>query len=235
MADRRAISFILLLILLLYFSGQPQSYPIIISRPQAEDAIAQQRLNLETLSGSHYGDLDVEKGKWLNLTGLKEDHGYAWDLLPRVKHKVKEQVSHVLARGGLLDNADPNLAEGGIDGIKVPAYRNATGWMSGQWIRSKQTGADLIRHVNLSAIVPSAMYLSPTYRRNITSAWGKVQLRLIEEDDVRVAENNDTARHVKADLELMESEGIGKRWSIHLHGVHFEDTGRIILTTTSEK
>ena len=45
---------------------------------------------LDLLGRTHYGDFDVAKGKWMNVTGLRLDDGYAWELLPDVQARARE-------------------------------------------------------------------------------------------------------------------------------------------------
>ena len=56
---------------------------------ETELAIGLAKESLKILKQSHYGAFNTTSNDWLNLTGLRQSDGYAWDLLPKVQDRAK--------------------------------------------------------------------------------------------------------------------------------------------------
>ncbi len=226
MANSRVI-FIVVLLLFLLFSPDPQS-PSLGQRFELDQILGRERAALAVLSSSQYGDFDALNGtRNLNLTGLRSEYGYAWELLDRVKERVREQMASVLGDAGL----------GVLNGTaeeELPLYRNITGYVGGKWARSKVAEGLLAPQLNLSAVTPEGMYVTQEYNRNLTGHEGKVRLKFREKERA-VKASNDSIKDVSATLTLWDDESYGDWWEVALHGVHFRDLGGMLLATTSEK
>lgn len=226
MANPRVI-FIVVLLLFLLFSPDPQQ-PSLGQRFELDQILGRERAALDVLSSSQYGDFDALNGtRNLNFTGLRSEYGYAWELLDKVKERVREQVASVLGDTGLA------ILNGTAEG-ELPLYRNITGYAGGKWARSKVAEGLLVPQLNLSAVSPEGMYVTQEYNRNLTGHEGKVRLKFREKERA-VKASNDSITDVSATLTLWDDESYGDWWEVALHGVHFRDLGGMLLATTSEK
>ena len=50
-----------------------------------------------TLQNASYGDLDAAEHRWLNSTGLREDDGFNWRLLPLAQKAARIQLLQLFA------------------------------------------------------------------------------------------------------------------------------------------
>ncbi|KAJ9665310.1 hypothetical protein H2201_004602 [Coniosporium apollinis] len=226
MANPRVI-FIIVLLLFLLFSPDPQQ-PSLGQQFELDQILGRERVALDVLSSSKYGDFDALNGtRNLNLTGLRSEYGYAWGLLDKVKDRAKEQVAGVLGNVGL----------GVLNGTaeeELPLYRNVTGYIGGKWARSKVAEGLLTPQLKLSAVAPEGTYVTQEYNRNLTGHEGKVRLKFREKERA-VKASNDSVKDISATLTIWDDESYGDWWEMALHGVHFRDFGGMLLTSTSEK
>ncbi|KAK0659566.1 DSC E3 ubiquitin ligase complex subunit 1 [Lasiodiplodia hormozganensis] len=215
--------FLLVIFLFLYLSPDPQAP---VASRKLERIVEHERAALTTLNNSTFGDLQVgvdDEERWLNLTGLKKEHGFHWELLDPVRDRVRDQAHYVLGEDtvGLIDGSSDRFP---------PVYHNITGFVQGTWRSIKTyTGP----HLNLSAVTPHGTYSSEEWTRNVTAAGGDIRIHFGERDHGEPW--NTTARRVAARVTIGEDTSYGNWWDMRLHGFHLEDTGTIVLTTTSEK
>ena len=222
--------------------------------------LQEQRLALNLLNSSRYGDFEAANEKWLNTTGLREEDGYAWDLLPKVQAKAKEQGSAILEAWrviggkhavngvtgqrytsiGITDGESSEYANGsfpnGSDGKStVPFYQNITGIIRGYWVRST-IGSDRQPPIlNGSAISPLAVYLTKEYKRNITGYTGQLQLKLDEKRSESLQIEGRTVREIRAEMTIKDERSSDDGWEFTLHGVHYLESGSALLTTSGER
>ncbi|EOD46775.1 putative ring finger ubiquitin ligase protein [Neofusicoccum parvum UCRNP2] len=214
--------FLLVILLFLYLSPDPQA-PVASRR--LERIVDHEAGALETLNNSTFGDLQVggEDERWLNLTGLKKEHGFHWELLDSVRDRARDQARYVLGEDTV------GLIDGSSDRYPL-LYHNLTGFVQGTW---RQTGSYHGPHVNLSAITPHGTYSSKEWSRNVSSIDGDIRIHFREKEHGEAW--NTSARRIAARVTLGEDTSYGNWWDMRLHGVHMVDTGTILLTTTSEK
>ncbi|KKY17127.1 putative ring finger ubiquitin ligase [Diplodia seriata] len=211
--------FLLVIFLFLYLSPDPQAP---IASRKLDRVLDHERHALDTLNNSTFGDL-LDDQHTLNLTGLRKDHGFHWDLLDPVRDRARDQAGYVLGEDtvGLIDGSSDR---------RPLVYHNVTGFVQGTW-RSTKTYAG--PHLNLSAITPHGTYSSEEWTRNVTSAAGDIRIHFGEKDHGEPW--NTTARRLVARVTIGEDTAYGNWWDMRLHGYHLEDSGTIVLTTTSEK
>ncbi|KAK4554378.1 hypothetical protein LTR86_008586 [Recurvomyces mirabilis] len=244
MADRRG--FLLPLVIFAFFIFSPVNRGPIDSRfqerPSIEDAIAEEERSLGVLQNSSYtdfwrrstyGDLLIDDGPQLNLTGLWPDRGFEWAALPAVKKRAEEFLGNALGSAGI--NA---LGAGGRSTDLPPLYSNVTGYVHGPWVRSKLREKVAQPHLNLSSYAgqgPYGPFQLNTFERNITGGTGDVSIRFHE----RTAHDlvlPDHANVTGISVEMTLREDVGENDAeLQLYGVYNMDIGQAILTTTSDK
>ncbi|KAI9794098.1 MAG: hypothetical protein M1833_000463 [Piccolia ochrophora] len=245
MESARGVFFILL-ILFLFLSPDTQP-PSVNQRHEASRLVDQEKHGLGVLTRSAYGKFDTTTGGWLNLTGLREEDGYAWEGLSTVKKAASEDVL-VLGGGGrdllegIADSAvEVSTPKGETDDESLlsqrlmPVYQNVTGLIRGHWARSKLSAALRKPELNLTAIAPNTAYATHEYDRNITGHEGKIQIKLSEKAGEQIEEKTGAVRDISATMSIKDETSSGDGWDITLHGVHFPNFGGVILTTTSQK
>ncbi len=241
---------LLLVVLIIFLFLTPESQ--LLSAEQHHkliDAIDREHHAVRVLNASSYGELDPQNGKWINVTGLREEDAYAWDLLQPVKDAALTQLSGLTGVLGLrkldggLDSApsnqtrDPNGISSATRGASdnIPLYRNVTGLIRGKWARSEISRDRPAPRPNLTALAPDAGYVTYGYGRNITGSTGEVQIKLNEKTSDMLVDGGSTVREISATMTIKDEKSSVDSWDATLHGVHFPDFGGIILTTTSEK
>lgn len=214
--------FLLVILLFLYLSPDPQTP---VASRKLERIVDHERAALGTLNNSTFGHLKVggEDEHWLNLTGLKKEHGFHWELLDHVRDRARDQARYVLGEDTV------GLIDGSSDRFPL-VYHNVTGFVQGTW---RQASTYQGPHVNLSAITPHGTYSSEEWSRNVTTTGGDIRIHFGEREHGEAW--NTSARRVVARVTLSEDTSYGNWWDMRLHGVHLVDTGAIVLTTTSEK
>ena len=254
----RSSALILFLLLFIFLSpaGQP---PTVNQRQESGNLVARERRDLAVLSGSEYGQFDVAKGKPLNLTGLRDEDGYAWELLPTVKGRVREQLGILLGHQGIeqrsVDGANDsatvqhdNTKDRGNDLFKyteedviipgkdsIPVYQNVTGILHGEWVRSKVANGLQAPHINVTSFGQNGAFSAHQYDRNVTGIGGQVHLRLKEKSGHDSSAADGLVRQIKAQMTIKDNTSSGDGWEMALHGVHYPETGGVLLATTSEK
>jgi len=229
MAQSNPAGFLLFLIFLfLVFSPSGPPVNVVDQQDEWERVIAQETASLDVLRNSTYGDFvpnDGKQSRWLNLTGLRQEDQLQWNLLPQAQERARAGLEVVAPEQGL------NLLDGKTNGSLL-LYKNVTGYLHGEWIQGAQ--GNRTNMVNLTAIVPNG-YSDPSWGRNITGQEGKISMRLTEHLPKAGDGLDDRVRPLSARLTIQDETSSGDGWAMAMSGVHFSDTGSIVLTTTSEK
>lgn len=193
---------------------------------------------IELLSNTEYGGLDVENHLWINITGLRQNDGYAWDLLPLVKQRVVEQFQTILdvpVRPENLFKTD-SKASNLTSGVRRPSiYQNITGIVTGHWTQSKVAVGHSIPVTNLSILAPDITYNAKAYTRNITGHSGGLHFEFDEKKSWVTESSYGTAREVHTSMAIKDQTSKGDGWKMDLYGVHFPRQGKVLLATTSER
>jgi len=241
MPDPRAVV-ALILILFIIFSPDPQGPVTQVGRSYFDEALEAEEHSLNVLNTSHYGDFSPSNNLWLNVSGFRNDTLFSWNALGDVKDRATKLSAHALGD----DNA--KRIEGEDLGTSIPLYQNVTGVIHGNWIRSPLSLAIPVPQLNMteySPIGPFGVMPLQWFDRNITEdeTRGSLRIRLGETDSRDTLGNRvdaegvetSTIRTISAGFEVQfENAGLSA-WEARMHGVHFLDSGNIILTTTSEK
>jgi transmembrane E3 ubiquitin-protein ligase len=219
--DARQVILVIILFYLI-FSGdvQPPASRLHISE---DEILAREWHSVNVLNSTRYGDFSPREGRWLNLTGMREEDGYSWDLWEACRDKAREQADYAL---------NTHLEE---SQSQYPLYHNITGIVHGDWVMSKLK--DDFRHpqLNLSWTAPPNTYHHQNeFDRNLTSLTGSTHFRFHDSKDV-FSSGNVTVRSMVASMNIREDSSVGHWWELTMHGLHFVETGRLLLTTTSEK
>lgn len=181
----------------------------------SETRQARLRHEYDILRNSTYGDIDAAAGKWVNLTGYREDGGYQWGLLPVAQNLSRKQS---------------DLIREGLNREDFSVYRQYNGEVRGKFTKSSLPKGP--HHpLNLTAINAMAPFLYNTddFLRNITEAEGDVALTFVDTPALSAA-----TRSIKADIALWTDSSPGNGWQAVLRGVHLA-SGSIILSTYSAK
>jgi len=228
--DPRSFLFFIILLLLLN-SPEPQQ-PTYNVHARYEQLIEREYDQLGILNSTHYGDFHAQKERWLNVTGLRKEDRFAWELLEPVRAKAKAQSERVLGDEwkGILDGALQ-------DGSSVPVYRNLSGYVQGQWVRS---ALSRVRHPsdmgNSSAMPDSPFGQFMEYDRNLTGASGSIRLHFTELEGRMRTDENGTMSELSAKVRVGDDDSFGGNWwEFIVHGVHFLKSGTAVLTTTSDR
>jgi len=226
------------------FAGTPRDY--------VAERIARTRSNLDVLNVTKWQDFspeskDTPKGetaRYLNLTGFREEDGFAWDRLNAFKRRSSafSEEARGRWRGGKV-----------YSGMEGEVYDNITGIVTGSWVRytGDILGEEKHRQLNLSEIAPGidwAFRNEDYWTRNVTGKEGKLMLRVDERGVEEITTVEDVppqtdmnlwsgglAREVSATMTVQDESSSGNGWEMRIHGVHWPRQGIILLTTTSEK
>ncbi|KAI4275336.1 MAG: hypothetical protein L6R38_005891 [Xanthoria sp. 2 TBL-2021] len=232
---------VLVILLLILFASPDTQSPSPSQQRELDYRVTQERYALDLLNTSSYGDLNPAANKWVNETGLRKHDGYAWDFLPNVQERARQQRS-MLVEAWIRSNQDKQVGTTSDDTVPtnatlpgIPFYHNVTGIVHGRWVRSSLE--DGIRHpiLNLTALVPRMAYTTDRYTRNMTGSEGGMLIRF-DEKQSRTTQFEDTSvREITAELTLEDNHSGGNVWQMTLHGVHYPQDGSIILTTTGPR
>lgn len=253
--DVPRIILLVFLLFFLFFSPDTRR-PTPSQQFEFEHQIQGERHALHVLNTSSYSALDAANQRWLNLTGLRQDDNYAWDLLPKVQNRAREQLLTVLeASTSVLRSSNASeslnaLSNGQGSGQDLlqgvlssmipfkdppPVYQNITGNVRGRWSRSKVEEGYSRRTLNLSALAPGYGYSSESFKRNITGWGGDLRFKFDEKSSKELSTDSGLIREVKADITINDETSSGDGWDITLFGVHYLQQGGMVLSTTSEK
>ena len=255
--DTPRIALLVFLLLFLFISPDSQG-PSLSQQHDIGHSILEERQALDLLNTSTFGGFDASNNRWLNVTGLRQNDGYAWDLLPDVQSAAKEQLQHIcnaldftsvfknqsLPPGKPADDGDEqNTADRILSTMNpfpnhTPLYQNVTGIIRGEWTRSKIGEGLASPSLNLSALTPRVGYVSNSFNRNITGRSGDLRFHIHERngDDFKLGlEDDGLVRDLKATMTIKDESSSGDGWEMSLYGVHYPLQGGIVLSTTSEK
>ena len=227
------------------FPGPPRDY--------GAERIARSRNSLDVLNATLWQDFSPsgedkprgEGARYLNLTGFRQDDGYAWDRLE--SFKKRSETFNADAKGKLRNGKDEYTGPGG------EFYQNVTGIVTGRWVRYTDdlNGEQLPKHLNLSEISPGvdwAFHDEEHWIRNITGTEGKIMMRVEEKngekiDDIEepldrpemVSWSGGLVREVAATITIQDETSSGDGWEMRVHGVHWPKQGVMLMATTSDK
>lgn len=241
------ILLVLFLIWMLFPEGDNQT------QSPAQSGLAAERLArygdaLRVLETTGWGDFapspdtdDSDTGtapRFLNLTGFREEDGFAWDDLDRFRERGLRLSRHAIppvAGRQLWD-----VAQGEV------VWANASGTLRGQWVRRPGSVPRAPDSYNLSRSVPSMDWVGDTveWARNMTGETGRMILRLegnktvttydhLAEDSVPLS--GGVIRNVQGTATIEDTTGSGLNWEMRLWGVHWPRQGVVVMATTSEK
>ena len=227
--DPRQFLFFIILLLLIN-SPEPQN-PGFNTRSRYEEIIDREWTQLDILNRTHWRDFDPHESKWLNITGLREKDAFTWDVLSDVKSRARERMKGILgqrAQGWLQGTNEA--------GDQEMVYRNISGFVQGEWVRSPLSRTRLpIDMLNATGNVPEFAMLAE-FDRNLTGMHGMVRLHLTELDGWQRTDENRTVSELKAKMVIGDSDSWGNNWwEFNLNGVHYPNFGGAVLTTTSER
>ena len=243
---------VFVLFLLIFLLSPPDTQRTTPSQQrESKHIIEEERHALAMLNHTRYGDFNPTKHQWLNLTGLRASDGYDWSLLPLATAKAREQAQAVLGATQIQSGEDAvhslphgefgerysNVAD--LDsGEKlpelIPFYQNVTGLIHGKWTRTSLGNISTAISPNLTAL-SSVSYITKEFNRNITGARGDLIMKLDERKGTGVQVGLNTAREIKAELTIQDKSSSGDGWEMILYGIHFIESGSILLTTSGEK
>lgn len=226
-------SFVIFIILLLLINSPETQQPAFNARAQYHELLEREHYQLDILNQTRYRDFDPKRNKWLNVTGLRDEDSFAWELLDPVKQKVNEQSERLL--GERWKNVLAGTLEEG-DG-RIPIYRNLSGYVQGEWTRSPLSR---IRHpvdMGNSSAMPDDPYAHlMEYDRNLTGTGGPLRLHITELEDKMRRNENKTISEISAKVVVGDKDSFGGNWwEFIAHGVHFLQSGTAVLTTTSDR
>ncbi|KAI9678680.1 MAG: hypothetical protein M1817_005737 [Caeruleum heppii] len=229
------------------FVHQPSSS----QRHELHGLLQEDQHRLDLLNSTRYHDFDPSQDRWLNLTGLRQPDGYAWDALPHVKAAAFRDLSDLVGARGVSwlgddEGHDENrTAQFSLEGAKgeesslyrdsVGVYKNITGLIQGEWVRTEGSEDRLAPQLNLTTLAPNAVFSTAQFDRNITGSSGKVQIKLDEKTGGQLGDDKGQVKEIKARMTIQDDTTVGDGWEMRLYGVHFPEFGQVILTTTSEK
>lgn len=241
--DAPRIVIVVVLLLFLFLSPDTRT-PSVSQQLELEAQIRSERHALDVLVSSSFGDLDPVDHKTLNLTGFNRDANLAWNVLPEVQRRAKEQIQAIFAASPLAmklgnDSTIDEVLHNSLESMNpfkdpVPLFQNLTGMVNGHWTRSKVSEGIPPPLFNVSALAPAVDYTSLDYKRNVTGKSGDLRIKM---DEIRSQELEDSPgmiREIKAEV-IIKDESSGDEYGFNVHGVHFPRAGGIVLTTTSEK
>ncbi|GAO17272.1 uncharacterized protein UV8b_03818 [Ustilaginoidea virens] len=237
------ILFIVFLIWLLFPEGDYRSQSL------APTDVAVGRLSryqdaLAVLNTTRWGDFSPKKqttregpprhadeAKFLNLTGFREQDGFAWDDLEAFRAKGLRLSRH----------AAPSVADD-----DEALWTNASGTVHGEWVRRSGSSGRTLDSYNLTASVPGVEWVGHTvaWARNVTGETGRIMLRLSGNKTLNRYEqlaadmaplSGGVIRSLRGTAVVEDTTGSGLSWEMKLWGVHWPRRGVILMTTTSEK
>lgn len=234
--DSRGTLVFILIALYLLVSSQSRA-PLIDHDREHQNEIAEEQHALRLLNESKYGDFDPRADRWLPIAGLRKNDTYSWDLLPDVQDKARRQLRSALQGAG-LDVPEALETQAGVSSLNLtqlllPVYNNVTGKLRGDWVRQKQVSGR--QRLNITALALENDYATHDFGLNVTGDTGTFYFDLHEGDGEELWQDDGHAREIRAELTIESDSSLGNTWQLSLFGVHFPESGGIILSTTSEK
>lgn len=233
--DPRSFLFFIILLLLIN-SPEPQQQSF-NTRTRYDELIQREYDQLDVLNRTHYGDFNTGRKKWLNVSGCRDEDGFAWDMLPSVQAKANAHGERALgdAWAGVLDGAAFGRE---VETLRLPVYKNVSGYVQGEWVRDADSRirhpGDMgnTTHPAKDPFTNAAM----DFDRNLTGTSGSIRVHITELEDKMRMDVNKTISEISAKIVVGDDESFGGNWwEFYVHGVHFKDSGHAVLTTTSER
>ncbi|KAF1359650.1 RING finger ubiquitin ligase-like protein [Lizonia empirigonia] len=229
-------SFLFFIILLLLINSPEPQQPSFNTRTRYDELIQREWDQLDVLNRTRWGDFNVGRRKWLNVSGLRSEDGFAWEMLPGVKEKANAHGERAL--GDKWERVlDGTLHDVGEE-ARLPVYRNLSGYVQGEWVRHPSSRvrhpSDMgnTTHPAKDPFTNSAM----DFDRNLTGKAGPVRVHMTELEDKMRTDANKTMSEISAKIVVGDDESFGGNWwEFYVHGVHFKESGHAVLTTTSER
>lgn len=226
--DNRGSLFFFLIVLYLLLSSQSRP-PLVEQGREHEIEVEREQDALRRLNETRYGDFDPCADRWLPFAGVRKNDSYAWDLLTDAQDRARHQLQFSTSDAGLdYPSTALNLSQ-----IRLPVYRNATGKLRGDWVRNKQDSK--AQRLNVTAIALEHEYFTHEFSQNITGPGGTLYLDLRDGGGEEFRLGDRRAREIRASLAVESNDYWGHTWYLSLLGIHYPETGSIVLTTTSEK
>lgn len=225
---RSFLFFIILLLLINSPSPEQQGFDV---RQRYEDVLEREWDELDILNRTRYGDLNTSKNQWLNISGLREEDGFAWDLLRPVQQRAREQTKRLLG-------ASPDaFLDGTPNAQNVPVYRNISGYIQGEWSRSPLGRVQHPADMNTSTFgLEGPFEMAQFFDRNLTGTGGTIRIHITELEGRMRTDENRSISEVTARVVIGDNGSVGGNWwEFVLNGVHFPRFGGSILTTTSDR
>jgi hypothetical protein len=226
-------SFVFFIILLLLINSPEPQQPTFDVRTRYTELIDREYYQLGILNTTHYGDFDAKNNKWLSVTGLREEDRFAWELLEPVRAKAKQQSERLL--GDEWMSALDGYVE--PDGRTIPLYKNLSGYVQGEWVRSPLSRLRHPDDMGNSSVNPDSPFAQwADYDRNLTGTSGTIRLHFTELEGKMRTDANKTISEVSAKVVIGDDDSFGGNWwEFIAHGVHFLKSGTAVLTTTSDR
>ena len=234
MESQRAI--FLVFLILFFFLSPDTSQPSRIQRQQLGNRILEEYQALKSLRNSSYGEFPLKHQGGGNTTGAGDQDGFAWKLLPEIQKRARAQYLELFI--GTEKVSEDDITAGNESAYELaadsplPFYQNVSGSVQGDFVKLS-LGEELTRSINLTAIVPKRKHVFHKVWRNVTEAEGGLTLRIFEED--KESGPDVAVREISANLAVETESSPGNGWEMKLFGVHYPQTGSVILTTTSAK
>lgn len=212
--------------------------------------------SLDVLNGTKWGDFSPKAnapdqepvGRWLNITGFREEDGFEWETgLGRFHERALDLSRYAMP----VTRVDEAQTDRGWGSGHLPVWANASGTLHGEWVQKH--GPSPVRtpeSYNLTKNVPWMHWMGAESRwaRNITGDTGKMVVilegnRSVTEYKPLAGEESGSdgltggglVRNIKATIELEDTHGSRLTWDMRLWGTHWPRRGAVLLTTTSEK
>lgn len=245
MDNRRSFLIFLVIFLIVYYQFiAPDPHPP--SPPHEREyrrQAAEEARGLRLLNNSVYGELNTQAGRWLPLAGLRRADGFAWGLLPLAQEKARNQFRYALSSAGfevsepepLESEPDDPTSNLNITDFLLPVYHNVTGKVRGSWVRSSLPENADRPHLNFTSLDKDNDYITQEFAHNVTGDRGNIYFNFYEEDGETIYADGSFAREVKAEMTVESDHSFGKIWRSRLFGIHYPESGEIVLSTTSEK
>ena len=226
--DHRGSFFFLLLVFYLLLNSQSHA-PLVAQDRERQRELERERQALRLLNESSYGGLNPEADQWLPYQGFRKNDSYAWSLLGEVQDRARGQLQSIVSNAG-FEPPSPGL---NLSQLPLPVYQNVTGKLQGDWVRRKLAGDR--PPLNTTAIALENEYFTNEFSQNVTGNSGTFYLDLREGGGEELRLRNGEIRELRAALAVESGDFWGNTWHLSLYGVHFPETGAVILTTSSEK
>lgn len=227
--DPRSFVFFIILLLIINSPG-PEQQPF-STRTRYDEVLEREWTQLDILNRTRYGDFDSKKDRWLNITGLRDEDGFDWNSLGPVKQRAVEQSRSLLGMW-----ADAALDGSAAEGNTIPVYRNVSGYVEGEWVRSPLGRVRHTSDLNMSAPIPDSPFPAVEFDRNLTGNTGPIRLHITELEGRMRTDENRTISELSARVVIGDDGSFGGNWwEFVLNGVHFPKSGGAILTTTSDR